>query len=110
MNFNEYQERAGQTALYPGAGRGSLAAISYVSLGLAGEAGEIANKVKKLMRDGDTSEKRKAISKEIGDCLWYIAQLCTELDTTLDHVSMENVNKLYDRQQRGVIQGNGDTR
>jgi NTP pyrophosphatase (non-canonical NTP hydrolase) len=110
VNFNEYQYKANQTALYPDAGRGSLAALSYVSLGLAGEAGEIANKIKKLLRDGDTPEKRKAISKEIGDCQWYLSQLCTELDTPLDYVASQNIDKLADRKERGVIQGNGDTR
>jgi NTP pyrophosphatase (non-canonical NTP hydrolase) len=110
MNFNEYQYHATQTAIYPDAGRGSVTALSYVSLGLAGEAGEIANKVKKLLRDGDTPEKRKAISKEIGDCLYYISQLCTELDTPLDYVARQNVNKLADRKERGVLQGDGDIR
>jgi NTP pyrophosphatase (non-canonical NTP hydrolase) len=110
VNFNEYQYKANQTAIYPDAGRGSLTALAYVSLGLAGEAGEIANKVKKLLRDGDSPEKRKALQKECGDVAWYLAQLCTELDTPLDYVAQQNIEKLSDRKERGVIQGNGDNR
>ncbi len=110
MNFNEYQYKSQQTAIYPEAGQKSLAALTYVSLGLTNEAGEVAGKTKKLLRDGDTPEKRTNIVKELGDVIWYVSQLCTELDIPLDYVAQQNIDKLADRKERGVIQGNGDER
>jgi NTP pyrophosphatase (non-canonical NTP hydrolase) len=110
LTLDEYQYKAHATAVYPDAGRGTLSALAYCSLGLAGESGEVANKVKKFLRDGDSPEKRKAISKEIGDCLWYVAQICTELDIELSSLAYDNINKLLDRKERGVLKGNGDDR
>lgn len=102
-----YQDKASKTAIYPNQGQNPF----YPALGLAGEAGEVANKIKKMMRDDLKKEElRDIISKEIGDCMWYIAALCTEFDLQLSDVLAENLNKLYDRKDRGVLQGSGDNR
>lgn len=108
--FSQYQEQTAKTAVYPESGTGSLTAISYCALGLAGEAGEIANKVKKLLRDGDRPEKRAIIFQEIGDQQWYAAQLARELGGLLGEAAYDNILKLADRATRGVIKGNGDNR
>lgn len=113
MSLNTYQEATEDTARYPEAGEGSVAAIVYTTLGLAGEAGEIPNKVKKIIRDDDgflTDEKRQAILDEIGDVLWYAARLASELGSRLGDVADRNLDKLNDRAGRGVIQGSGDYR
>ena len=98
------------TAKYPEAGTGTVPAISYVALGLAGEAGEVADKVKKLIRDGDTPELRAAIKKEVGDVLWYWTRMCRELGIEPEAIAQENVDKLQSRKDRGVLQGSGDNR
>lgn len=111
MDFDTYQSRALSTADYPG--RGTVSGAAYASLGLAGEAGEVANKVKKIIRDDAlvvTDERRKAISKEIGDCLWYAAALADEMGLALSDVAAENLRRLKDRKERGVIKGEGDER
>jgi len=107
MNFNEYQEMAKTTAIYD-----KKHQILYPALGLAGEAGEVANKVKKLIRDGYEKNKdyRKEISAEIGDCLWYIAVLADDIGCDLQTIADNNIVKLQDRMNRGVIGGNGDNR
>ncbi len=113
MDFKEYQEAVTSTALYPEVGTGSIGAITYCTLGLAGEAGEIAEKVKKLIRDSGgipTPEFRAAILKEIGDPLWYIAALSKELGFTLEEVAQANKEKLFGRRERGTLQGSGDDR
>ena len=82
-------------------------------LGLAGEAGEVAEHVKKVLRDdgGEVGpERRAAMSKELGDVLWYVAQLASELDLDLDEIARENLDKLFSRQRRGVLSGSGDDR
>ncbi len=109
MDFNEYQSAARKTAQYPQMGHN----LYYPTLGLAGEAGEVAEKIKKLMRDGDgvlTAERREALKKELGDVLWYVAALCSELGLAMDDVAEHNVAKLRDRQDRGAIRGEGDNR
>lgn len=113
MRFNEYQREAIKTALYPGAGSGRYESLSYAALGLSGEAGEIANKVKKVFRDDGgvlSEEKRQQIADELGDVLWYAAQVATELDIDLEDPAERNVIKLRDRKNRGVISGSGDNR
>lgn len=107
MNFNDYQEMAKTTAIYD-----KTHAILYPALGLAGEAGEVANKVKKLIRDGYEKNKdyRKEISSEIGDVLWYCAVLANDIGCDLQSIANDNLVKLKDRQARGVIGGNGDNR
>lgn len=113
MDFNTYQDQAAVTALYPEAGTGSPLALAYTALGLAGEAGEIANKVKKILRDDNgvvTEEKRTEIGKELGDVIWYLARVAAELNRPLSNLAEGNLHKLFDRLQRGVIQGSGDNR
>lgn len=87
--------------------------IVYPTLGLANEAGEVAGKIKKIFRDnggviGDA--ERESLKGELGDVLWYLAQICTELDLTLEEVAEANLEKLRSRQQRGTLQGDGDVR
>lgn len=87
--------------------------IVYPALGLVNEAGEVAGKVKKIMRDKDghiTKADRAAIGAELGDVLWYLTQIVTELGLDLESVATANIAKLADRQSRGVIGGNGDNR
>lgn len=111
MNFREYQEATNSTAVYPEGYK--IGGIAYCALGLTGEAGEIANKVKKILR-GDhelaTPQIREAIRKELGDVLWYLAQLTENLGFELDTIAQENIDKLQSRKERGVIQGSGDNR
>src|SRR5215211_6619482 len=87
--------------------------IVYPTLGLANEAGEVAGKIKKVFRDkgGQISEEtREALKAELGDVLWYLAQVATELNLTLDEIAEYNISKLYDRLERGKIRGDGDNR
>lgn len=87
--------------------------IVYPTLGLANEAGEVAGKVKKIFRDkgGRISEQdREALKHELGDVLWYLAQICTELDLTLQEVAEANIEKLFSRLERNQIRGDGDKR
>ena len=108
--FDEYQEKAFSTAIYPGAGEGN---IVYPTLGLNGEAGEIAEKVKKVIRDsgGEVSpELRETLKKEIGDVLWYVAVLSRELGLGLEEVADANLVKLASRRDRDRISGSGDER
>ena len=109
MEFSEFQRRSRATAVYPQAGENLL----YPTLGLCGEAGEVAEKVKKMLRDDGgvlTAERRAALSKELGDVLWYLAQIAAEADLDLDDVAAANIEKLRSRQQRSVLQGSGDER
>jgi NTP pyrophosphatase (non-canonical NTP hydrolase) len=108
MNLNDYQLAASATAIYPDEMR-----ITYPTLGLAGEAGEIANKVKKIYRDNSgvvSIEKLEDLGGEIGDVLWYLAALATDLGLDLGDIAQANVDKLKSRQLRGVIGGEGDDR
>ena len=87
--------------------------IVYPTLGLANEAGEVAGKIKKIFRDkgGVIGEaEREALKQELGDVLWYLAQICTELDLTLEEVAAANLQKLFSRLERNAIRGDGDTR
>lgn len=103
MNFEEYQKKAISTAIYPEKYR-----IIYPTLGLCGEAGEVAEKVKKSIRDGiDIYED---IVKELGDVLWYIANLSYDLGISLDHIAQTNIEKLASRKSRNKLQGSGDNR
>ena len=103
MTLKQYQDRARVTAIYPKA-----QSIIYPALGLAGEAGEVAEKVKKWIRDGNLD--RDAIAKELGDVMWYIAAMATDLDLDLDRIADMNIQKLADREMRGKIRGSGDDR
>ena len=109
MTFDEYQEKSRETAVYPNQGDNFV----YPTLGLVGEAGEIAEKVKKVIRDngGKLDEERKvALTKELGDVLWYLSQLATELKVSLNEIADINIKKLQDRHQRDAIKGSGDDR
>jgi NTP pyrophosphatase (non-canonical NTP hydrolase) len=109
MTPNDYQTAALQTAVYPNQGNN----IVYPSLGLCGESGEVAEKVKKLIRDKEgvlTDPDREKIALELSDCCWYVAVLAYELDYTLEEVMQMNLDKLASRQERGVLSGSGDNR
>lgn len=109
MELSDYQSRSRATAVYPDAGDNLL----YPTLGLCGEAGEVAEKVKKMVRDDGgvlSAERRAALSKELGDVLWYVAQLATEAELGLDAIAEANLEKLLSRQRRSVLQGSGDDR
>ena len=112
MGFSDldtYQKECGKTAIYPGIGKNFV----YPTLGLTGESGEVADKIKKIIRDSDgkvTDEKKEEIKKELGDVLWYLAQLSTELGLKLSEVASGNLEKLASRKSRGKIRGKGDNR
>ena len=103
VDFKSYQDMASETAVYK-----TEHSVIYPALGLAAEAGEVANKVKKILRDGNFN--REAIADEVGDCLWYIAALCRDLNVDMKELAKNNLRKLHDRKARGVIQGSGDKR
>ena len=107
-DLDMYQKVALTTAIYP-----REQAIIYPTLGLAGEAGEVANKVKKIIRDGSDSKDEKLVSEikaEIGDCLWYIAVLANDFDIKLSDIASANLEKLEKRKEKGTIHGSGDNR
>ena len=109
MKMNDYQDYAKKTALYPS--DTWYDGLIYTVLGLNGEAGEVAEKVKKMLRDGlDFKDCREPIINELGDVLWYVASVANELGCTLDDVAKRNIAKLDDRMSRNVIQGSGDNR
>jgi NTP pyrophosphatase (non-canonical NTP hydrolase) len=109
MLLSDYQSRSRATAVYPQQGDNIL----YPTLGLCGEAGEVAEKIKKMIRDDGgvlSDERRAALSKELGDVLWYVAQIATEADLDLDAIADENLAKLLSRRDRNVLSGSGDDR
>lgn len=111
MNFQEYQRKARRFAIYPG--KGTAYGFAYTALGLNGEAGEVAEHAKKILRDdsGEISPERKShLKKELGDVLWYISNCCSELGISLNEVAEQNVEKLSSRKKRGKIQGHGSHR
>jgi len=116
--FDDYQNFTKTTATYPGVGTKNEHAIIYCTLGLNGEVGEIAEKVKKLIRDEGgfealtkiDDEKRRAFAKELGDVMWYLARLSGELGFSLSEIARMNVEKLSSRKVRGAIRGSGDDR
>lgn len=111
MTFEEYQKFCKTTAIYP-----DNTKLMYPALGLTGEAGEVANKIKKLVRDGvpkdpnDLAAVKEQIAAEIGDVLWYCAALASDLDISLGRVAKDNIDKLTSRKERGKIGGSGDNR
>jgi NTP pyrophosphatase (non-canonical NTP hydrolase) len=87
--------------------------VVYPTLGLVNEAGEVAGKIKKIFRDRDgviSEEDRQALKQELGDVLWYLTQICTESDLSLEEVAEANLTKLFSRLERGKIRGDGDYR
>lgn len=108
MDFQEYQKKAISTAL-PSIEKN----IYYYSLGLSGEAGEVCNKIKKILRDRDgvvPPEVCEDLSAELGDVMWYVAGMCSVLGLSLEDVCSKNIDKLFSRKDRGVISGSGDNR
>lgn len=114
--FDDYQEKcASEFAFYPGM-------LVYPALGLAGEAGEVVEKVKKLIRDDEMpldenfdtgvldAEKRLAIALELGDVMFYVAMIADDIDYTLGEIAEMNIQKLADRKERGHLRGSGDNR
>jgi NTP pyrophosphatase (non-canonical NTP hydrolase) len=109
MKFREYQLKSRKTAIYPNIGKN----LSYPTLGLCGESGEVAEKVKKLIRDKKGKldlETRKEIIKEVGDVLWYLSAIASELNVGLDEVAKINLNKLNARKNKNTLNGSGDNR
>lgn len=109
MTFDDYQKKSRKTALYPDRDNNFI----YPTLGLAGETGEIAEKIKKIIRDDGMrvdDEKREALEKELGDVLWYVSQLATELGLSLEDIAAKNLEKLFSRLERGKLSGSGDNR
>ena len=109
MDFNRYQKQAKKTAVYPNIGKN----FTYPTIGLMGEAGEVANKVKKMIRDDHgkiTNERREELKAEIGDVMWYIAQLSTELGLKLSDIAKYNLEKLAKRKKEDKLHGSGDNR
>jgi NTP pyrophosphatase (non-canonical NTP hydrolase) len=109
MTAEFYEMKAGQTAIFP-----KYKALEYLALGLTSEAGEVAGKVKKLIRDGEDVEgfelKKIAIASEVGDVLWYCAMLAKEVGVPLNDIMKENLKKLHGRKVRGTLHGSGDNR
>lgn len=108
MKANDYQKFTKETAIFP-----KQDSLTYLTLGLTGEAGELANKVKKIIRDNNgvlTDEIQEQLISELGDVMWYSAQLAEFLGTTLENVFDKNAFKLLDRQKRNKLQGSGDVR
>lgn len=109
-DLDEYQKLAAFTAIYPAEWR-----IIYPLLGLVNEAGEVAGKMKKILRDEGydgrlTVEQEDALMAEMGDVLWYLAALATDLGFSLSDIASDNITKLYSRKERGVLGGSGDNR
>jgi NTP pyrophosphatase (non-canonical NTP hydrolase) len=108
VELSDYQRLSRATAEYP-----REAWLAYPALGLAGEAGEVAEHAKKAIRDDGaeiTEVRRAAMAKELGDVLWYVAQLATELGLDLGEIAEGNLEKLLSRQRRGMLHGSGDER
>ncbi len=111
MEFNEYQEKASVTATFTG--KQEEHQLMYLALGVCGEAGEIAEKVKKIIRNDEgvvSDEKRESIRSEIGDVLWYLSQLSRVLGIPFEDAAQDNIRKIMDRKARGVVKSTGDTR
>ena len=109
MTFDEYQKKARTTAIYADLDRN----LWYPTLGLCGESGEVAEKVKKVYRDEDgvlTQVKRTELEKELGDVLWYVANLACEARLSLDSIAKGNLEKLSTRKEAGTLHGDGDNR
>lgn len=113
MDFNEYQKKSRETALYPNSGDN----LPYLALGITGEAGEVSEKVKKFIRDGRSAsiadldeEQKKNLAYEVGDVLWYITQIATELGIDLEDIAKMNIEKTHSRKHRGKLGGSGDNR
>jgi NTP pyrophosphatase (non-canonical NTP hydrolase) len=111
MDITAYQKQAFETSIYPQ--KNTIVGLMYTVLGLASEGGEIAGKLKKIIRDKDSivsAEDKKEMSKELGDVAWYLCGVATELGLDMSDILQQNIAKLADRKARGVLSGNGDNR
>lgn len=108
MRLNDYTEATAETAIYSEAGTGSDLELYYLSLGLTSEAGEVAGKVKKLIRDGTLNIGDLAY--ELGDCFWYLSRLCDAIGYEPEDILLINHNKLRRRKETATLQGSGDHR
>lgn len=118
--LNDYQSQAMKTAVYPESGLGSDVAVSYVGFKLAGEAGEVLEKIAKYRWRGDPLPEmtnlsreewlREVVKKELGDVLWYIAAIAREHNLTFEDIASANLTKLFSRAERGTLKGSGDDR
>ncbi len=106
LEFSNYQSKASETAIYPKTLDGG---VYYTAIGLAGEVGELLNKIKKIARDKAQISKED-ITSELGDVLWYLSQLATEMGISMEDVAKNNLEKLKGRKERGTISGSGDNR
>lgn len=110
MDFNDYQRHTDDTAIYPDAGNGNFI---YPALGLCGEAGEVAERIKKVLRDANghmTLDRKTGLLNELGDVLWYVARLAREIGIPLDYIAEYNIKKLSSRKERNVLHGSGSNR
>ena len=108
MNFDEYQKKTRETSIYP-----KEVAVVYPALGLNGEAGEVAEQVKKAIRDDGgvyTDDRLDKLHKELGDVLWYVSETATDLGLSLGDIAQGNIDKLAGRKTRGTLQGSGNDR
>ena len=108
MTISDFQIAAMETAIYP-----QEEMVIYPTLGLCGEAGELANKIKKVLRDDNsviTAKKKEAVAREIGDCLWYLAALAFDLGLNLEDIAKDNIIKLRSRKRKSTLPGDGDER
>ena len=106
VDFNKYQQKARETAIYKDS-------IIYPALGLASEVGEVVDLIKKVLRDKDgefTRDDRLDIRLELGDVLWYVAQLASDLDLDMESIAIRNLEKLRVRKENDTIKGSGDHR
>lgn len=111
MSLDHYQNLTSLTAIYPDVNKRTPNGINYTVLGLAGEAGELSNSWKKVIRDPkDAALHKEHMRYELGDVLWYVARLAAELGMTLNDVAKANLDKLNDRSARGKLMGTGDKR
>lgn len=111
MELGAYQGSTQNTAVYPG--KGTSEGVNYSILALAGKTGELCNKWKKVLRDDNlvlTHERKLQMIDELGDVLWYVSAVATELNVTLDFVAFRNLEKLVSRREKNTLHGSGDTR
>ena len=108
LTFNDYEVWSRTTAIYPGALTGGPDELAYLALGLAGEAGEVANKIKKYLR-GEHLDAA-AVRAELGDVLWYLARLACAVDADFETIARENFDKLERRKRENSLRGDGDNR
>ncbi len=108
LTFNDYEVWSRTTAIYPGALTGGPDELAYLALGLTGEAGEVANKIKKYLRGEHLNIP--AVRHELGDVLWYLARLACAMNVDFETIARQNIDKLESRKQENSLRGAGDDR